>query len=80
MHQMYECLRKGGLQPLTVSTRKSLGKVHHKLGCILERLWWPYLSRNVGIHATIQFGEDSPSAAHVSSLGACSLASTPLPS
>ncbi len=80
VHQMYECLREGGLQPLTVSTRESLGKVHHKLSCLLECLRWPHLNRNVGIHSIVQFGGDSPSAAHVLSLGACSLASTPLPS
>jgi hypothetical protein len=80
MHQVYECLREGGLQPLTVCARKSLGKVHHKLGCLLKCLGWPYLSRNVSTHTILQLKEDLPSAAHASSLGACSLAAPPPPS
>ena len=80
VHQMYKCLREGSLQPLTVSTRESLGKVHHKLGCLLKCLRWPHLSLNVSIRAFVQLGEELPLAAHASSREACSLAAPPLPS
>lgn len=77
---MYEGLGEGGLQPLAVSTREGLGKVHHKLGRFFKCLRWPHLSRNVSTRAVIQLKEDLPSAAHASSLGAYSLAVPPLPS
>jgi len=77
---MDECLREGGLQPLAVSTRESLSKVHHKLGRVLKCIRWPHLSRNVSIPRVLQLEEDSPLAAHVSSPGACSLDEPPLPS
>ena len=53
MHQMYECLGEGGLQLLTVSTRKGLRKVHHKFSRLLECLRWPHLSRTVNVHAVL---------------------------
>ena len=56
VHQTYECLREGGLQLLTVSTRKSLSKVHHKLSRLFKCLRWPHLSRPVNIHAGLGLG------------------------